>query len=126
MTSPSSPRRILIVDDHPDTARSYAELLQVMGHICEYCTDAREALTAARTLQPHLALLDIGLRVDLDGHHLAKMLRDEFGNNIVLVAITAYGRPEDRARTRKAGFDAHVLKPLDVKLLESIVSNTFH
>ena len=122
----ASPRRILIVDDHPDTARSYCELLKVMGHTCEYRTDARQAMDAARTLRPDIVLLDIGLLADLDGHQVARMLRREFGMEIVLVAITAYGREEDRTRTRKAGFDAHVTKPIDVKLLESIVTTAHH
>jgi CheY-like chemotaxis protein len=117
-----TPRRILVVDDHPDTARSYFELLSVMGHECRYITDAREALDVARTLQPHLVLLDIGLRPELDGHRVARLLRDEFGTNMTIVAVTAYGRDEDRLRTRKAGFDAHVTKPIDASLLESIVN----
>ena len=121
-----SPRRILIVDDHPDTARSYCELLRVMGHTCDYRTDARQALEAARSLRPHIALLDIGLMPDLDGHEVARRLRQEFGAGITLVAITAYGRDEDRLRTRKAGFDAHVTKPVDVRLLESIVASAGH
>jgi CheY-like chemotaxis protein len=119
---PASARRILVLDDHPDTARSYCELLTVMGHICEYRTDAREALDAARSLRPHIALLDIGLLPDLDGHAVARILRQEFGASICIIAITAYGRDEDRLRTRKAGFDAHVTKPIDIRLLESIVS----
>ena len=126
MDPQASPRRILIVDDHPDTARSYCELLRVMGHTCDYRTDARLAVEAARSLRPHIALLDIGLNPDLDGHELARRLRREFGAGITLVAITAYGRDEDRMRTRKAGFDAHVTKPVDVKLLESIVASAGH
>jgi len=122
----NSARRILVVDDHPDTARSYCELLTVMGHHCEYRTDARQAMEAARALRPHIVLLDIGLHPDLDGHQVARLLRKDFGNELVIVAITAYGRDEDRARTRKAGFDAHVTKPIDVKLLESIVSTAQH
>jgi CheY-like chemotaxis protein len=122
----ASPRRILIVDDHLDTARSYCELLRVMGHTCDYRTDARQAVDAARALRPHIALLDIGLRPELDGHEVARRLRQEFGTSIILVAITAYGRDEDRVRTRKAGFDAHVTKPIDVTLLESIVASAGH
>jgi CheY-like chemotaxis protein len=118
-------RRVLIVDDHLDTARSYCELLTLMGHTCEFRTDARQALDAARALIPDIALLDIGLLPDLDGHQVAKILREEFGDKIVLIAITAYGREEDRLRTRRAGFDAHVTKPIDAALLESIV-NTIH
>ena len=113
--------RVLVVDDHPDTARSYGELLSAMGHECKYTTDPRAALPLARVLRPQLVLLDIGLTHDLSGHDVAKLLRAEFGSDITLVAVTAYGRDEDRRRTRKAGFDAHVTKPMDVGLLESIV-----
>jgi len=113
--------RILVVDDHIDTARSYFELLTAMGHACKYTTDPTQALAVARGLDPQLALLDIGLAPFLDGHHLARMLRAEYGDRITLVAVTAYGRDEDRARTRRAGFDAHVTKPIDISLLESIV-----
>jgi len=97
-----------------------------MGHTCDYRTDARDAMDAARALHPDIVLLDIGLLPDLDGHQLARMMRKEFGMDLVIVAITAYGREEDRRRTRKAGFDAHVTKPIDVKLLESIVSTAHH
>ncbi len=113
--------RILVVDDHPDTARSYFELLNAMGHKCEYTTDPRQAVSIAKSLCPELALLDIGLRPELDGHGLARLLRAEFGARITIVAVTAYGRDEDRRRTRQAGFDAHVTKPIDMGLLESIV-----
>lgn len=119
-------RRVLVVDDHFDTARSFCELLSVMGHRCEFRTDAKQALDAARQLQPHIALIDIGLHPDLDGHQIARMLRKEFGGSIVLVAVTAYGRDEDRMRTRRAGFDAHVIKPVDGALLESIISMSHH
>jgi CheY-like chemotaxis protein len=114
-------RRVLVVDDHPDTARSYYELLHSMGHDCRFTTDAYQALPIARQLRPQLALLDIGLKIDLDGFDLAKALRAEFGHEVTLIAITAYGRDEDRHRTRKAGFDAHVTKPIDIGLLESIL-----
>jgi CheY-like chemotaxis protein len=117
-----TPRRILVIDDHLDTARSYYELLTVMGHECQFSTDARQAIDLARTLHPHLVLLDIGLLPDLDGHSVARQLRAVFGREIMIVAVTAYGRDEDRTRTRKAGFDAHVTKPMDTGLLESIVN----
>lgn len=117
-----NPCRVLVVDDHPDTARSYFELLSAMGHECRYTSDVRQAVSLAKALSPQLALLDIGLAPDLDGHRLAQMLRAEFGGRIILIAVTAYGRDEDRRRTRQAGFDAHVTKPIDIGMLESILS----
>src|SRR5690349_16563688 len=122
MEMEARPRRILVVDDHPDTARSYYELLTAMGHECRYCTDPREALPLARDLRPDLVLLDIGLLPELDGHDVARALRSEFGMDLTIVAVTAYARDEDRLRTRRAGFDAHVTKPVDMGLLESIVN----
>jgi CheY-like chemotaxis protein len=114
-------RRVLVVDDNADTARSFFELLVVMGHRCEYKTDPREVMDAARIFRPDLVLLDIGMP-DIDGHHIARLLRAEFGVDLRIVAITAYGRDEDRQRTRKAGFDAHVTKPVDIPILESILT----
>jgi len=121
MDPATPPRRVLVVDDQLDVAQSFCELLKVMGHESQFVTDAREAVDAARKFRPHIALVDIGLLPGLDGHQIAQMLRQEFGEAITLVAITAYGRDEDRLRTRKAGFDAHVTKPVDSGLLESIV-----
>jgi CheY-like chemotaxis protein len=113
--------RVLVVDDHPDTARSYYELLNSMGHDCRFTTDAHHAVPIAQQLRPQIALLDIGLKVDLDGYGLARMLRSALGPDVMLIAVTAYGRDEDRQRARKAGFDAHVTKPIDIGLLESIL-----
>ena len=123
MESTTSLRRVLVVDDQVDTAKSFCELLTLMGHECQFITDARQTIDIARTFRPHIALVDIGLLPGLDGHQIAQMLRQEFGDAITLIAVTAYGRDEDRVRTRKAGFDAHVTKPVDSGLLESIVQH---
>ena len=123
MESTTSLRRVLVVDDQADTAKSFCELLTLMGHECQFITDARQTIDIARTFRPHIALVDIGLLPGLDGHQIAQMLRQEFGDAITLIAVTAYGRDEDRVRTRKAGFDAHVTKPVDSGLLESIVQH---
>jgi CheY-like chemotaxis protein len=117
----STSRRVLVVDDDEDTARSFFELLRVMGHDCQFKTDPKEVMDTARAFRPDLVLLDIGMP-DLDGHRVAGLLRREFGAELRIVAITAYGRDEDRQRTRKAGFDAHVTKPIDIPILESILS----
>jgi CheY-like chemotaxis protein len=117
----AAPRRVLVVDDNEDTARSFFELLVVMGHQCEFRTEPKQVLDTARAFRPDLVLLDIGMP-DVDGHHVARLLRREFGAELRIVAVTAYGRDEDRQRTRKAGFDAHVTKPVDIPILESILS----
>jgi CheY-like chemotaxis protein len=119
--APVMSRRVLVVDDNEDTARSFFELLLVMGHQCEFKTEPKQVMDTARAFRPDLVLLDIGMP-DIDGHHLARLLRREFGAELRIVAITAYGRDEDRQRTRKAGFDAHVTKPVDIPILESILS----
>jgi CheY-like chemotaxis protein len=119
--TPATPRRVLVVDDNEDTARSFFELLVVMGHQCEFRTEPKEVLDTARAFRPDLVLLDIGMP-EVDGHQVARLLRSEFGAELRIVAITAYARDEDRQRTRKAGFDAHVTKPVDIPILESILS----
>lgn len=119
--TPPAPTRILVVDDNPDAAESCARLIELLGHQCEFVVDSREALEAARRLRPHVAILDIGLP-HLDGWQLAALMRKEFGwEGIRLVALTAYGEDEDRVRSRHAGFDAHVVKPVSLPLLESIL-----
>jgi CheY-like chemotaxis protein len=92
-----------------------------MGHQCEFRTEPKEVLDTARAFRPDLVLLDIGMP-EVDGHQVARLLRSEFGAELRIVAITAYARDEDRQRTRKAGFDAHVTKPVDIPILESILS----
>ena len=114
-------RRVLVVDDLLDAAESLARLLNVLGHEAQYVTDPLQALEVAKRMQPDLVFLDIGMP-QLDGYTLARMLRAQFGfEGLRLVALTAWGRNEDRIASRQAGFDAHVLKPADPSMLESIV-----
>jgi CheY-like chemotaxis protein len=115
-------RRILVVDDNPDTAESFARVLRAMGHEVESVTDPLDALPAARRVQPELVFLDIGMPL-LDGYELARALRKAFG---CIVAVTGHGMPEDRPRARVAGFDAHVTKPVDPDVIESIVKTIFN
>ena len=111
----------LVVDDNRDAAETFAGLLGAMGCESAYCTDARSALSEAMRLKPHIAFLDLGMPV-VDGYQLARLLRQQFsGEELKLVAVTGHGAPADRAAARKAGFDAHVLKPVDPALVESII-----
>lgn len=119
--STSAARRILIVEDEPDSARTLALIVGVMGHRAEYINDPTIALETARRMRPDLVFLDIGLP-KIDGYTLAKLFRQEFGFDAMrLVALTGHGLPADRVQSREAGFDAHVLKPADPEIIESIL-----
>jgi signal transduction histidine kinase len=109
---PATPARILIVDDNADAADTLGELLKVVGYEVKVARDAEEALTVVRGYQPRLALLDIGLP-GMDGYELAGRLRaDTATRAIKLVALTGYGRDNDRSRALGAQFDEHVVKPV--------------
>jgi two-component system CheB/CheR fusion protein len=111
----------LIIDDNVDAASSLAELLRLEGHQCEAIYSAHEALERAAALRPEWVLLDIGLP-DLDGYEVARRLRQIDGlEEVGLIALTGYGRAEDLERTRIAGFDGHIVKPLDFGELERVL-----
>jgi CheY-like chemotaxis protein len=116
-----SGRRILVVDDNRDAATSLAMLLELSGNKTETAYDGLAAIDAAARFEPDVVLLDIGLP-GLNGYEVARRMRLEpWGKPVKLVAVTGWGHPEDRERAIAAGFDAHLLKPVDhaamVKLL---------
>jgi len=115
----ASRRRILVVDDQPDAADSLALLLQFEGHTTEAAYSGREALARAAQLRPDVILLDIGLP-DMNGYEVAGRLRAILPP-VMLVALTGYGQAEDIERAHAAGFDAHLLKPVDFDRLSSII-----
>ncbi len=106
----SQPRRILVVDDNVDAAAGTASLLRLMGHEVAVAHSAAEALAAARSHAPTLAILDIGLP-DMDGYALAMLLRRQHGDSLRLVALSGYGQQSDIERAKDAGFDLHLTKP---------------
>lgn len=110
-----------MVDDNHDAAESFARLLITLDCEATFVTDARDALAEIVDKKPHIVFLDIGMPA-IDGYELAAMVRRFFSSEeIKLVAVTGYGAPEDRARARKAGFDAHVLKPIDPEIVQSMI-----
>jgi signal transduction histidine kinase/ActR/RegA family two-component response regulator len=116
-----SGRRVLVVDDNEDGAAMLAAVLAAGGHRAEVAHDAPGALEAALRFQPDVALLDIGLPV-MDGNELAVRLRQLPGMaGITLVALTGYGQPADKARSRAAGFDAHLVKPVDMAAIDHVL-----
>src|SRR6185369_9548791 len=90
------------------------------GHEVKVAYDGPSALEAARTCSPNVVLLDIGLP-RMDGYEVARQLRREHGTSITLVALTGYGQQDDRRLTSEAGFDHHFVKPLDFRLLSSVL-----
>ncbi|HEX7026583.1 MAG TPA: ATP-binding protein, partial [Gammaproteobacteria bacterium] len=116
------PRRILIVDDNPDQTNSMLILLKIAGHEVHVAVDGLEAVNAAAELQPDIILLDIGLP-KLNGYEAARRIREQQKDkHIVLVAVTGWGQEEDRRRSREAGFDTHMVKPLDFDRLKRLLA----
>jgi PAS domain S-box-containing protein len=113
-------RRILVVDDHRDAADSLCMLLKSRGHDVRVAYDGIEAVGAAVTFHPDVVLLDIGLP-KLSGHEAARRIRDARGDDVTLVAVTGWGQEEDRRRAREAGFDHHLVKPVDLQAITRII-----
>jgi CheY-like chemotaxis protein len=121
-TPGSEGKRILVVDDNVDAASSLAELLRLLGHSVRVAHSGAAALDAARVSEPEIALVDIGLP-DMDGYEVARRLRErDHGAPLVLVAVTGYGLPADHARSADAGFDRHLVKPVDLAALGALLS----
>ncbi len=116
-------RRILVIEDHADGRESLAASLVMHGHEVVTAASGQEGIEAAMSFAPDVVLLDIGLP-DIDGYEVARRLRDKLERPARLVALTGYGQPEDRARAKEAGFDAHLVKPIEparlVQVLESL------
>jgi signal transduction histidine kinase/ActR/RegA family two-component response regulator len=104
-------RRVLVVEDHEDARRSLQRLLQLWGHTVHVAADGPAGVSLAAAVRPHIALVDIGLP-GLDGYEVARRIRAVAGNDVHLIALTGYGQPEDQARSRAAGFDVHLVKPI--------------
>jgi PAS domain S-box-containing protein len=113
-------RRVLVVDDNRDAAESLAILLQVKGHEVQTAHEGLAALEIARDFRPDIVLLDIGLP-GMDGYEVARRLRQEHGRQEVLVALTGYGTDEDHHRSREAGFDYHLAKPVELDALYQLL-----
>jgi PAS domain S-box-containing protein len=119
-TSSSPAPRILVVDDNVDAVEVLAEALGELGYTVRVAHDGPEALEVVTGFTPEIALLDIGLPV-MDGYELAERLRARFGATVRLVALTGYGQDADRARSRAAGFDEHLVKPIELERLERLL-----
>ena len=119
---PQRARHILLVEDNPDFRTGLRTLLELWGHHVEEAANGKHGLEIVRASHPEIVLVDLGLP-DLDGYAVARSVRSAPGGDaIVLLAITGYGRPEDRCRAKEAGFNAHLTKPIEVEELAQILS----
>ena len=109
--------QILLVEDHPEVANAQAMLLRALGYQVEIAADGPAALDMARSILPDVAIVDIGLP-GFDGYQVARSLRaDPMTSSIRLIALTAYGSPEDRQRAFRSGFEQHLTKPASLEQL---------
>ena len=115
--------RILVVDDNQDSAASLAMLLQITGHETYTAHDGAAAFEAAEKHRPDVVLLDIGLPA-LNGYEVCRRLRNQpWGKKIVIIALTGWGQEEDRRKSREAGFDGHLVKPVDYAALLTLLGS---
>jgi signal transduction histidine kinase/DNA-binding response OmpR family regulator len=119
---PRAPRRVLIVDDNVDAAETLAMMLELLGQQTRQAHEGKGALQAAVEYKPELVFMDIGLP-GLSGHEVAERMRKELGmTDTYIIALSGYGTDEDRRKSLYAGFDSHLVKPLDPATLPSILA----
>ena len=121
---PSARRRVLVVDDLVDSARTLGRLIGLMGHEVQVAHDGPSALEAARDFRPDFVLLDIGLP-GMDGYEVARQLNREGADpDRVLIALTGYGQQSDRESSYRAGFSHHMVKPVDLDRLQELLDGS--
>jgi len=113
--------RVLVVDDHPDTAEVLSVLFHMLGHEPRCALRGRDALALAREMDPDLILLDIGLP-DITGYEVIRALRaDPRRPDRFIAAVTGHARPADISRSALAGFDEHIVKPVDIGKVRQVL-----
>jgi two-component system CheB/CheR fusion protein len=123
-TSVPTARHVLVIEDNADAREMLRMALELDGHRVETAADGTSGVETALRTTPDLVLIDIGLP-GLDGYAVARRLRAALGQRVTLVALTGYGQSEDRRRTSEAGFDAHLVKPVDPDVLSRALSTGF-
>lgn len=120
----SAPRRVVVIEDNPDIRATMQELLAMWGHQVAMASDGPSGLELVMRERPDAALIDVGLP-GMSGYDVARGIRQRMqGTSMQLIAITGYGQPSDRAQAASAGFDAHLLKPIDPERLEALLGAT--
>jgi two-component system, chemotaxis family, CheB/CheR fusion protein len=117
------PLRVLIVDDNQDAANTLAEVLRHHGHSVDAVFDGDQALDAAARTAPDAVVLDLAMP-GKDGYETARLLRGMSATSTaLLIALSGYGQPRDRARSQQAGFDVHIIKPVDIEQLVALLAS---
>ena len=115
-------RRILVVDDSPDSATTMAMLLSLMGNEVRTAHDGIEAVAAAETFRPHAILMDVGMP-KLNGYDATHRIREQpWGRGMIIIALTGWGQEVDRAQSREAGCNGHLVKPVNLPDLEKLLA----
>jgi CheY-like chemotaxis protein len=115
-------RRILVVDDNQDSARSMARVLKLRGHEVRTAYDGLQALQAAAEFRPAVILMDVGMP-HLNGYEAARRIRGQpWGRSVIIIAVTGWGQAGDRIQSREAGCDGHLVKPVDIRDLEKLLA----
>lgn len=112
--------RVLICDDNEDAARTLSLLVGIERHETKVCMDGAACIATARAWRPHIGLIDIGMP-EIDGYEVARAIRKELGNDVLLIAVTGFASPDDVKAAKRAGFDLHFSKANDPESLLEIV-----
>lgn len=120
------PLRVLVADDNRDSANTLAMMMELMGHEVRVANDGEDALQMSEAYEPELILLDIGMP-RLNGFEACRRIRGQpwAGDRLRIVAVTGWGQEDDRKRSREAGFDLHLVKPLDPHAVETMLTSLF-
>lgn len=114
--------RIVVADDNADSARSLSLMLETLGHETRTALNGVQALGIAHEFRPDVMILDIGMP-GLDGHDLARRIRAEaWGKDILLIACSGWGQSEDKELSREAGFNLHLVKPVELQTLDALLA----
>jgi CheY-like chemotaxis protein len=116
-----SARNVLIIEDNDDSRELMASMLRRRSHTVLAAADGLSGVELALGQHPNAILVDIGLP-GLDGYAVARTLRPQLGREVLMIAVTGYGQPEDKRRALEAGFDAHMTKPVDLQRLEMLLA----
>ena len=112
--------RVLIVDDNQDQAKTLAAFVSLLGYEARFVVNPRAALGTASDFRPDFLFLDIGMP-EIDGYELARLMREQLGKHARIVAITGYGTEDAIIKAKAAGFDSHLIKPPDLRILEEML-----